>query len=283
MVLACLSAVPVLAGCGRDADRPAAEAGRLAVPGPVHVHGLGVNPRDGALFLATHTGLFRSRPGTRAATRVTDRYQDTMGFAVTGPDEFLGSGHPDGRENLPPFLGLIRSGDAGRTWEPVSLRGKVDLHLIEAAGRRVYAYGSDFDSREPRFLTSDDRGRSWERLRRPAPVESLALDPADPRRLAVASGAQLFESIDAGRSWQKTAGRAGLLAWQKGALLVLDAAGVVWRGRPGERRWERTGDVGGAAAVFEAAADGALYAALHDGAVKASRDGGRSWTVRVAP
>ena len=28
-------------------------------PGVVHVHGLGVNPKDGALFAATHTGLFR--------------------------------------------------------------------------------------------------------------------------------------------------------------------------------------------------------------------------------
>ena len=31
--------------------------------GPVHVHGLGVNPADGALFIATHTGLYRSGEG----------------------------------------------------------------------------------------------------------------------------------------------------------------------------------------------------------------------------
>jgi hypothetical protein len=28
-----------------------------ADPGPVHVHGLGINPADEALFIATHTGL----------------------------------------------------------------------------------------------------------------------------------------------------------------------------------------------------------------------------------
>src|SRR5687768_7073255 len=33
---------------------------RVGDPGPVHVHGLGVNPKDGALFVATHTGLFRA-------------------------------------------------------------------------------------------------------------------------------------------------------------------------------------------------------------------------------
>jgi hypothetical protein len=34
-----------------------------ADPGPVHVHGLGVNPADGALFIATHTGLYRVDAG----------------------------------------------------------------------------------------------------------------------------------------------------------------------------------------------------------------------------
>ena len=76
-------------------------------PGPIHVHGLGVNPADGALFVATHTGLFRAARGEMRAQRVGGRYQDTMGFAVVGPDRFLGSGHPDGHEQLPPFLGLI--------------------------------------------------------------------------------------------------------------------------------------------------------------------------------
>ena len=47
-------------------------------PGLVHVHGLGINPTDGALYAATHTGLFIVRDGH--ASRVADRHQDTMGF-----------------------------------------------------------------------------------------------------------------------------------------------------------------------------------------------------------
>jgi hypothetical protein len=65
-------------------------------PGPIHVHGLGINPKDGALFVATHTGLFRAGEGEPKATRVADRFQDTMGFTVVGPNRFLGSGHPEG-------------------------------------------------------------------------------------------------------------------------------------------------------------------------------------------
>ena len=139
-----LGLVPL--ACGGDTDEAADRGPVIEDPGPVHVHGLGVNPADGALYVATHTGLFRAARGERRAKRVADRYQDTMGFTVTGPDRFLGSGHPDGREDLPPFLGLIQSSDAGRTWEPVSLLGKRDFHVLEAAGERIYGYGSAFDS-----------------------------------------------------------------------------------------------------------------------------------------
>jgi hypothetical protein len=137
--LAC-GAVLVLAGCGQQSTQTEAELRtfRAQDAGPIHVHGLGVNPADGALFVATHTGLFRAAQGERRARRVAGRYQDTMGFAVTGPDRFLGSGHPDLREKLPPFLGLISSEDAGRSWRAVSLQGDVDFHVLEVSGRRIY-------------------------------------------------------------------------------------------------------------------------------------------------
>jgi hypothetical protein len=72
-------------------------------PGVAHVHGLGVNPSDGSLYVATHTGTFRI-PEEGQAERIGASYQDTMGFTVAGPDRFLGSGHPDvpgrGRDSL---------------------------------------------------------------------------------------------------------------------------------------------------------------------------------------
>jgi hypothetical protein len=85
------------AGCSGGGDRAASPSQAVAQdPGVVHVHGLGINPKDGALFAATHTGLFVVGAGTD--TRVTERLQDTMGFTVVGPDHFLGSGHPDFRD-----------------------------------------------------------------------------------------------------------------------------------------------------------------------------------------
>ena len=58
--------------------------------GPVHVHGLGIDPADKALFIATHTGLFRVGDGQSSAVRVGDSYQDTRGFTVVGENRFLG-------------------------------------------------------------------------------------------------------------------------------------------------------------------------------------------------
>ena len=52
-------AIAAASGC---ADEDAAPSGD---PGPIHVHGLGVNPADSSLYIATHTGLFRMRAGVR--------------------------------------------------------------------------------------------------------------------------------------------------------------------------------------------------------------------------
>ncbi|WP_348245882.1 WD40/YVTN/BNR-like repeat-containing protein, partial [Salmonella enterica] len=86
--------------------------------------------------------------------------QDTMGFAVVGPDRFIGSGHPELRDDLPPLLGLISSSDAGRTWEPVSLLGEADFHALDADGARVVGY----DASGGRLMRSDDGGRTWTTL-----------------------------------------------------------------------------------------------------------------------
>lgn len=283
-----LSAVLILAAtlgaCGGGDDEAANEP-RVPVgdPGPIHVHGLGVNPRDQALYIATHTGLFRAAAGQTRSRRVAGRYQDTMGFTVTGPDEFLGSGHPDGREGLPPFLGLIRSTDAGRSWQPVSLLGERDFHVLEAAGTRIYGYGSDFETREAGLLVSDDGGGSWAERAVPEPLISLAIDPRD-RDRAIAAGARaVYSSNDAGAGWRPLAGGGGLLAWMAPRqLFLVRLDGSLSSSPDAGRTWTERGSVGGQPAAFESAGQD-LYVALHDGTIRSSTDGGRTWQERSRP
>ena len=285
-----LSLLAVVAGCGDD-DSDVATPGPDAAsttptvedPGAIHVHGLGVNPKDDALFVATHTGLFRASEGDESAKRVADRYQDTMGFTVAGPDRFLGSGHPDAREGLPPFLGLIRSADAGRTWEEVSLMGQVDFHVLEASGRHVYGFGSDYDTQRQQLLVSTSGGKSWKRRRTPGPLFSLAISPGDPRRIVAAAEDGLYASTDSAATFEALGSAPGLVAWlRSGTVIVLDGTGRAMASDDGGRSFEPRGEIGGEPAAFDAAGD-ELYAALHDGVVKRSTDGGRSWSVRSRP
>ena len=293
---ALLVAAVTAIGCGSDeATNPApAPDGRASDgptfedPGPIHVHGLGVNPKDGALFVATHTGLFRAPEGEVTATRVADRYQDTMGFTVVGPDRFLGSGPPDAREKLPPYLGLVSSENAGKRWEEVSLMGKVDFHVLEASGRHVYGFGSKYDARQPTFLVSADGGRQWDERSPPGLLMSLAIDPDDPERIvAAAEGgrgpAGLYGSTDAGRRWRLLSDELGLVAYTASrSLFLADADGVIRASADGGRSWDEVGDIEGQPAAFEAAGE-TLLAGLHDGTIKRSDDGGRNWTVRSEP
>lgn len=257
-----------------------------ADPGPIHVHGLGVNPADNALFIATHTGLYRVDEGERKAERVGELYQDTMGFTIVGPNRFLGSGHPDVREaqqrNLPPHLGLIESTDKGESWESISLLGEADFHVLRFAGERVYGY----DASNGRLLVSSDRGRNWNELEKPGPLVDLAVDPADDRRIVVASAGGLeeglFESRDGGASWSRVREAVGLLAWPD-RLYLIDGSGQVFASRDGGRGLQGQGELGGRPAALVAEGPWELYAALHDGTIKRSTDGGATWAVRSTP
>ncbi|MDH6517652.1 hypothetical protein M2163_005366 [Streptomyces sp. SAI-135] len=113
----------VLAACSSAADSQsgtgsADSSGGRAVS---HVHGLGADPADGRLYVATHEGVIAvADDGT--ARRVGDR-ADYMGFTVIRPKTFLGSGHPAEGSGGHGNRGLIRSTDSGRTWKPLSLDG----------------------------------------------------------------------------------------------------------------------------------------------------------------
>lgn len=275
-----------LAGCGGEAE-PAAEeqftGAPLEVqdPGAVHVHGLGYDEPADTLYVATHTGLFELPPGATRARRIGDSRQDTMGFTLVEPELFLGSGHPDARESLPPHLGLIRSTDRGRTWQPVSLLGEADFHVLRSRGRTVYG----FDATGGRLLASTDGGETWAERPPPEPLVDLALDPGDARHLVASGSAVLYESKDGGGSWRVAAGsRAGYLAWPAAARLYLvEARGdVLAAGKP-TGPWRPLGSLGGPPAALLAVDERRLFAALHDGTIVHTTDGGATWNVRATP
>lgn len=292
MAMVALAAVALLAvsGCGGgDSEEPASSAASNGLaptsedPGPVHVHGLGVDPADEALFIASHTGLFKLPKGSEAAERVADRYQDTMAFTIVGPNRFLGSGHPDGREDLPPFLGLIESKDAGGNWEEISLMGEVDFHLLAAADERVYGFGSEWEGEEALFLVSTDGGETWAEGAVPGPLIGLALSPGDPRTLVASTTTGLYRSRNGGDNWQSVPGPAGFITWPKGdQLYLVGANGEVEVSADEGKGWRPVGELPEEPAAFGSGAD-RLLAATHSGKILESTDGGSTWDVRLSP
>lgn len=282
-----VAALLVVSGCFDGDSEDSASSGSSSSglaptsqdPGPVHVHGLGVDPADGTLFIASHTGLFKLPQGSEAAERVADRYQDTMAFTIIGPNRFLGSGHPDTREDLPPFLGLTESTDAGETWEEVSLMGEADFHLLAADGERIYGFGSEWEGEDALFLASTDGGKTWTERAAPGPLVSLVLSPRNPRVLFASTTTGLYRSPDAGNNWQTVSGPPGLLTWPEDDQLYLaDGGGTVEVSADGGRSWRAVGALPEEPAAFGSGAD-RLLAAIHSGTIMESTDGGAKWNV----
>jgi hypothetical protein len=271
----------VVAGCGDDSTVESSESRPDAETATVHhIHGLGVGPDSGELYVATHSGLFVAGDGEQQLRQVGDSQQDIMGFSVVGPDRFIGSGHPDPSDtDSPPNLGLIESRDGGRTWKSISLLGEADFHVLQAAGGRIYGYDGTQG-----LMVSSDGGRQWTQRTPPAAMFDLAVDPGDPERIVASTERGIVSSADAGKTWRPLRDDiAGLLAWPApNALHMVDGQGQIQRSPDGGRKWEAAGNLGGQPAAFVAHGN-ELYAALADSTVKRSTDGGATWTVRATP
>lgn len=240
-------------------------------PGLAHVHGIGVNPADGAVFVAAHSGLYRIREGR--ARIVANRYQDTMAFTVAGPDHFLASGHPDLREDLPPLLGLLESRNAGKTWVKRSLLGKADFHALRVAHGRIWGY----DSTSSQLMVTKD-GRRWDK-RSAQVMRDFVVSPKSGDVVFASSGETLSRSQDGGRSWRRADSpeKPWLLAWPRAdELWLVTIAGLVYRSDDSGRTWDKRSELKMEPQAFAAAGDD-LYASSHR-EVFVSKDQGASWS-----
>jgi hypothetical protein len=272
LLLAALPAALFLTGCSTDKqDQPASPAGGDA-DAVGHIHGLGVDQADGALYVATHFGLFRVDKAGEPK-RVADRWQDTMAFTVAGPNHFLASGHPDLREELPPHLGLIESTDAGQTWQPLALQGEADFHILERVGDTLYAY----EATSGRLLATTDE-RAFDEVAK-LPLLGLTADPGAPDRLLGLTDRGRLVHIDAvtGDTEQLPGPTLLVLDTTSGGEVVgIDPEGTIQVSDDAGETWTPRGTIDGQPAAFTIT-DAAWYAATAEQVFR-SEDDGVSWT-----
>lgn len=276
-VMLVLTAGVVTFALSRGNDRRGLAAFDGEDPGAIHVHGLGVAPGDDSLYAATHSGVFRiDQAGD--ATRIANRYQDTMGFTVLGREHFLASGHPDMREKLPPRLGLIESRDGGQSWTSRSLSGQADLHDIASSQGTVYAV----DSSSGALMVTRDMKR-WDT--RPQPdVQDVAVSPEDANRVVALTSRGTLRSGDGARTFSAVSPAPPiiLVGWGGAGLFGATAQGDLWSSADGGATWVERGSAPGEP-VSILVSEREVIVALADARIISSNDGGATWRDRYKP
>jgi hypothetical protein len=254
--------VALLAGCGTggEARQPALE----------HVHGLGVNPADGMLYVASHHGVFRI-DGQGGADQIAARTQDFMGFTVVGPNHFLASGHPGPDDNdQPSNLGLIESTDAAQNWTTLSLSGEADFHGMEAKHGRIYGY----DSQSGQIMISTDM-QTWDRRARLG-IADLAIAPDQPDEIIATTKQGPARSTDGGRTFTilTDAPILSLADWPSpGRLLGVSPDGVVYLSSDRGATWAPRGQVPGRPGAITTSGEADVYIATDDAIQHSDNDG----------
>lgn len=249
--------------------------GETSQPTLEHVHGLGVNPADRMLYVASHHGVFRL-DGQGGKEQIAGRTQDFMGFTIVGPNHFLASGHPDPNDDKQPsLLGLIESTDAAQNWTALSLSGKADFHGMEAQHNRIYGY----DSQSGQIMISTDM-RTWDRRAR-LRIADLAVAPNEPDEILATTEQGPARSTDGGRTFTvpPNAPILGLVDWPSPArLLGVAPDGVVYVSADRGATWTRRGQVPRRPAAIATSGDTDLYIATEN-AIQHSVDNGATFTV----
>jgi hypothetical protein len=172
-----------------------------------HAHGIGFSADGSQILVANHYGI--AVYGDGRWSKIPGRPNDYMGFVVTREFIFT-SGHREGSRGAANPLGLLRSGDGGRSWTALGLEGAVEFHLV-AAGyltNAVYVYNAEPNAVMPRsgiYRMMGERLVGWRSASAhglEGELGMLTAHPTESETIAAATTAGLFVSRDGGDAFQ---------------------------------------------------------------------------------
>lgn len=281
-----------VAGCaGTPAGTPSTEVS----PKMEHIHGLGVDPTSGSIYVATHSGMFEIEMTKDSVPvdfsdisgPIAGRAQDTMGFTMSH-GRMWGSGHPDpdDRGATPSNLGLIVSDDLARTWQNLSLPGEADFHDIAVAPASgdspdaITVYGIQGSTGV--IFISTDGGERWTTG---ATLAARDLTVGVQGEIYATTAAGLMVSRDGARSFAIVDGAPALYLVDTMAdvagLVGLDTSGAMWT-RDASGTWRATGKAPGTVeALTYSALPSPTLVVAGDAGVSSSSDAGTTWRTRA--
>lgn len=269
-------ALALTACSGDGGDNSGKSQTSSSVTAVSHIHGLGIDPADDRLYVATHEGVFT--PGKDGKPElVGDSRDDYMGFTVAKAKTFLASGHPASGGEGPGNKGLIESTDAGKTWKTKSLAGEVDFHALDYVDGTIYGY----DSTNGKVRVSED-GVKWQD-RASLPALDIAVNPKDPDVLLATTEEGVAKSTDGGKTFADGAKPVlWFVSWAApDALYGIDGSGALHRSTDSGATWKKAGTVpGGQPQALTAVDAQRVLAATQDG-VYESKDGGTTFAKRL--
>lgn len=156
-----------------------------------HIHNVRVHKE--LILLGTHEGLYQYFSPIKVI-KVEPNNFDLMGLA-SNQNALFASGHPGAGSKFAQPVGVLRSLDNGKSWSQISLKGKVDFHMLEVGGADLYGA----DSQTGELMYSPDLGKSWSN-RGANTYEDIAIDWARPGTAYGLKNGQIYKSTDSLKS-----------------------------------------------------------------------------------
>ncbi|MDT9698390.1 exo-alpha-sialidase [Streptomyces sp. P17] len=237
-----------------------------------HIHGLGLDPADQRLYVATHEGVYT--PDAEGEPElVGDSKDDFMGFPVAGDKTFYASGHPTSGGNK-----ARQEHRPGQDLEvPVPVR-RVRLPRSDFADGTVYGYDATNG-----LVRTTKNGLSW---RDGAQLEALdiAVSPKDSGLVLATTAGGVPRSSDGGKTFAQGKGPVmAFLSWSaKGTLYGIDSSGGLNRSTDRGTRWTKVSTVPGDQPQALASVDAEHVLAASQTGVYESKDGGKTFAERLA-
>ncbi|WP_053368227.1 F510_1955 family glycosylhydrolase [Bacillus sp. FJAT-27245] len=202
----------VISGCSSASSKEEGSAKKVSKGFKAeHLHGIAY-AADQNIYIATHEGMLVTEGGENWTFKGNYDF-DFMGFNVMSDGTMISSGHPGKASNLPNPLGFMVSKNNGGKWEPISLLGKVDFHILSSNFSKpdvVYGVNQmDSGNYKAGIYKSTNGGEDWELLKSSGlpqdlhTIYSIVSMPDNENVLLAGTDTGILKSEDGGVTWSQ--------------------------------------------------------------------------------